>query len=70
VKPPAPAGSLGELAPTTMLTAEQVGAFVGVSGRTIRRAGIPCVTIRPRVTRFFARDVLAWLESQRNGRGA
>lgn len=67
--PPPPARSLGELPGDALIRAEDVGRFLGCSGRTVQRAGIPSVTIRPRVTRYFARDVLAWLERQRNGHG-
>ena len=69
---PAPAvgGSLGDLSPATLLRAEDVGRFLGCSARTIQRAGIPSITIRPRVQRYFVRDVLAWLDAQRNGGSA
>lgn len=68
--PPIPARSLGDLPPDALIRAEDVGRFLGCSARSVQRAAIPSVEIRPRVRRYFVRDVLAWLERQRNGGGA
>jgi hypothetical protein len=67
--PPGSARSLGELPDDTLIRGEDVARFLGCSARTVQRAGIPAVEIRPRVRRYFVRDVLGWLERQRNGPG-
>lgn len=67
---PAPsARSLGELPPDALLRVEDIGRFLGCSARTVQRAGIPAIQLRPRVRRYFVRDVLEWLDRQRNGAG-
>ena len=62
--------SLVELPGSALVKAEDVAKFIGVSVRTIQRAGIPAVTVTPRVRRYFVKDVLAWLERQRGNGGA
>lgn len=57
--------SLSELPLTTLLRTDDVARYLGCSNRSVQRAGIPCVEIRPRVRRYMVRDVLAWLEERR-----
>ncbi len=70
MKPRAAAPSLAELPADALVRAEDVARFIGCSRFTIRRTGIPAVRVSPRVTRYFVRDVLAWLERQRGNGGA
>jgi len=58
-------GSLEDLPPGSLLRAEEVARYLGCSARSIERAGVPAITITPRVHRYLVRDVLAWLERRR-----
>src|SRR3989442_14555127 len=52
-------------APDAILTAADVAAWLKITPRQVQRLGIPCVRVGPRTPRYLGRDVLAWLESQR-----
>jgi len=52
-------------APDAILTAAEVAAWLKITPRQVQRVGIPCVRIGPRTPRYLGRDVLAWLETQR-----
>lgn len=55
--------SLAELPLDTLVRAEDVARFIGCSPRTIQRAGIPCVTVTPRVRRYRVRDIREWIDA-------
>jgi len=67
----AAAPSLAELPDDALVRIEDVARFLGCSRFTIRRAGIPCVVVTPRVRRYRVRDVRAWIDAhvRRNGSG-
>lgn len=52
-------------APDAILTAADVAAWLKITPRQVQRLGVPCVRLGPRTPRYLARDVLAWLEAQR-----
>jgi hypothetical protein len=52
-------------APDAILTAAEVAAWLKITPRQVQRVGIPCVRLGPRTPRYLGRDVLAWLETQR-----
>src|SRR5206468_10627041 len=52
-------------APDAILTAADVAALLKITPRQVQRLGLPCVRLGPRTSRYFARDVLTWLEAQR-----
>src|SRR3989442_2964145 len=52
-------------APDAILTAADVAAWLKITPRQVQRLGVPCVRLGPRTSRYFARDVLTWLEAQR-----
>jgi hypothetical protein len=56
--------SLSQLAPDELVRAEDVGRFIGCSARTVQRAGIPYVDVRPRVRRYRVQDVREWIASR------
>lgn len=61
-------GGKGTVIPTPnpVLTREEVAAWLKVKPRQVQRLGIPCVTLGRKTKRYFARDVLAWLETHRS----
>jgi hypothetical protein len=42
-----------------------VAEWLKVQPRQVDRLGVPSLDLGPRTKRYFARDVLAWLEKQR-----
>lgn len=52
-------------APDAILTASEVAAWLKITPRQVQRMGVPCVRLGPRTPRYRGRDVLAWLEAQR-----
>jgi hypothetical protein len=52
-------------APDAILTAADVAAWLKITPRQVQRLGVPCFRLGPRTSRYLARDVLAWLEAQR-----
>ena len=61
---PAVAGTLPP-SPDAILTAAEVAAWLKITPRQVQRVGIPCLRLGPRTPRYLGRDVLAWLETQR-----
>lgn len=51
-------------AANTVLSIEQVAAWLGVGVRTVERMDIPCVMIGPRTKRFLAQHVVAFLDKK------
>jgi hypothetical protein len=54
-------------APDAILTAEEVGAWLKVHPKTVRRLPIPYVAIGKRGRRYVAADVLAWIDTHKRG---
>jgi len=52
-------------APDTILTREEVSAWLKVKPRQVERLGVPCLDLGRKTKRYLAKDVLAWLEVQR-----
>jgi hypothetical protein len=48
-----------------LLTACQVGAFLGISARQVQRLDVPYFALGRRCRRYRMADVTAWLESRR-----
>ncbi len=61
------APSLAELRDDDLVDVHQVARWIGCSPRTIWRAGVPWVEITPRVKRFRAGDVRAWIRAHVRG---
>lgn len=58
--------STGEPLPSdAILTAAEVAAWIKVKPRQVQRLGIPCIDLGRKTKRYLARDVWAWLETQR-----
>lgn len=49
----------------TVLTREQVAAWLQVRPRQLDRLGVPCLDLGHKTKRYLAQDVEAWLEAQR-----
>lgn len=60
-----PKDSVASLQPDTILTRAEVATWLKVRPRQVERLGIPCLNLGRRTKRYLARDVLAWLEAQR-----
>ncbi len=65
-----PAGRLprvtfGELAPNTLLKADEVADWLKVKRRQVQRLGIPWIDLGRKTPRYQVKDVLAWLETRR-----
>ena len=52
-------------APDSILTRPEVAAWLKVRPRQVERLGVPCLNLGRKTKRYLARDVLAWLEAQR-----
>ena len=48
----------------TILTAEQVGAWLQIKTRQVQRLGIPALRLAHKTVRYRAADVTAWLMAQ------
>ena len=59
--------SLAELPDDAIVTAADVARYLGVSVRTVMRAGIPCLRVGPRTPRYRVGDVRVWIRSQVQG---
>ena len=55
-------------APDTILTRDEVAAWLKVSPRQVERLGVPYFDLSPKTKRYLARDVLEWLEELRRPR--
>lgn len=54
--------------PETILTRDEVAAWLKVEARQVERLGIPCLDLGRKTKRYIAQDVLAWLETKRSER--
>ena len=57
------------LHPDAILTRDEVAEWLKVRPRQVDRLGIPCIDLGRKTKRFFAREVLAWLQAKRIDRG-
>lgn len=53
--------------PDTILTRAEVAAWLKVKPRQVERLGVPTLDLGRKTKRYVTRDVLAWLEAQRQG---
>ena len=51
--------------PDAILTRDEVAAWLKVQPRQVERLGVPCLDLGRKTKRYLAKDVLAWLEAQR-----
>jgi hypothetical protein len=47
------------------MTREQVAAWLQVRPRQVERLGVPCLDLGRKTKRYFAREVLAWIQERR-----
>ena len=59
------AHSPARLTDDTVMTQQQVAAWLQVKPRQVPRLGIPCLDLGPKTKRWLKSDVLAWLIEQR-----
>lgn len=52
----------------SILTRDEVAAWLKVKPRQIERLGVPVLALGRRTRRYLARDVLTWIESLRSPR--
>lgn len=55
--------------PDAILTAQEVAAWLKIKPRQAQRLGIPCIDLGRKTKRYLGRDVLAFLETQRQEHG-
>jgi hypothetical protein len=61
---------VAELPPDTVLTRQEVATWLALPyPRQVERLGVPCLDLGRRTKRYRKGDVLAWLETHRNGNG-
>lgn len=58
---------LAEPASESVLTREEVAAWLKVKPRQVERLAIPCLDLGRKTKRYLKRDVLAWIEARRAG---
>jgi hypothetical protein len=65
--PMAAGGARGfpELGANAVMTREQVAAWLQVRPRQVERLGVPCLDLGRKTKRYFAREVLAWIQERR-----
>ena len=51
--------------PNAVLTRDEVAAWLKVKPRQVERLGVPCIDLGRKTKRYFAKDVLAWLQAKR-----
>jgi hypothetical protein len=52
-----------------ILTREEVAGWLKVRPRQVERLRIPCIDLGRKTKRYLVKDVLAWLDAKRAGRG-
>jgi hypothetical protein len=52
-------------APDSILTRAEVAEWLKVRPRQVERLGVPVLDLGPKTKRYLARDVIAWLDAQR-----
>jgi hypothetical protein len=48
-----------------VLTRDEVATWLKVKARQVERLGVPCLDLGRKTKRYFAQDVMAWLEARR-----
>jgi len=48
-----------------ILTRDEVAEWLKVKPRQVERLGVPCLDLGRKTKRYVTKDVLAWLEAQR-----
>ena len=66
----APNSVLTAFAPETVLTRDEVAAWLKINPRELDRLGVPRIDLGRKTKRYLVRDVLAWLERYRRPRPA
>lgn len=61
--------SFGDLPPNTLLTADEVAAWLQVARRHVQRLEIPWIDLGRKTPRYRVKDVVAWLETRRREGG-
>ena len=51
--------------PDAIMTRDEVAAWIKVKPRQVERLGIPCLDLGRRTKRYFAKDVLEWIQGKR-----
>ena len=51
--------------PDAILTRDEVAKWLKVNPRQVDRLRIPCIDLGKKTKRYFAKDVLIWLEAKR-----
>ena len=49
----------------TLMTRDEVAAYLKVKPRQVERLGVPCLNLGVKTKRYLRSDVLAWLEAKR-----
>jgi hypothetical protein len=61
--------SFGDLPPNTLLTADEVAAWLQVARRQVQRLEIPWIDLGRKTPRYRVKDIVAWLETRRREGG-
>jgi hypothetical protein len=54
---------------STIMTRDEVAQWLKLKPRQVERLGIPCINLGRKTKRYFAIDVLEWLQTKRFERG-
>ena len=52
-------------APDSILTSQEVAAWLKITPRQVQRLGIPCIDLGRKTKRYLAKDVSTYLEKRR-----
>ncbi|HTR19796.1 MAG TPA: hypothetical protein VMH88_02990 [Gemmatimonadales bacterium] len=58
----------GVFGPDSILTRQEVAAWLKIKPRQVERLGVPCIDLGRKTKRYLAKDVLAWLDARRGRR--
>src|SRR6266550_8224525 len=64
-----PRAAFGDMPPDTLLTADEVAAWLKVARRQVQRLGIRWIDLGRKTPRYQVKDVRAWLETRRRDGG-
>src|SRR4029077_9578331 len=56
--------------PEAIMTREEVAKWLKGKPRQVERLRIPCTALGPKTKRYFAKEVLVWLEAKRSARSS
>ncbi len=51
--------------PDAIMTRDEVAAWLKIKPRQVERLRVPCLDLGRKTKRYIGKDVLAWLEAQR-----